>query len=103
MAGYRSLREPAVAAEPGPRHQLRQRGRSARSPIARRHHAGPARAFSLCSNRFLEEEFRTIRFQCNVTIYDADSFSYEEDTQIEIRDQADLFHHHDVNRLVRTR
>lgn len=57
----------------------------------------------ICSNRFLDEAFHTVRFQCNVTIHDADSFSYEEDTQIQIRGQADLFHHRDANRLVRTR
>ncbi|UCG71729.1 MAG: FABP family protein [Chromatiales bacterium] len=58
--------------------------------------------YGICSNQFLDQAFRTVRFQCNMTIHDADSFSYEEDTQIRIRDQADLFHHRDSNQLIRT-
>jgi hypothetical protein len=57
--------------------------------------------YGICSNQFLEREFRTVRFECSMTIHDADSFTYEEDTQIRIRGQADLFHHRDNNRLVR--
>lgn len=57
--------------------------------------------YGICSNLFLDQEFRTVRFQCNMTIHGADSFSYEEDTQIRIRGQADLFHHRDANHLVR--
>lgn len=57
--------------------------------------------YGICSNRFLDREFRTVRFECNMTIHDADSFSYEEDTQIRIPGQADLFHHRDSNQLAR--
>ena len=57
--------------------------------------------YGICSNLFMAEEFRTIRFECRVTIHDTDSFSYDEDTQIQIRGQNELFHHRDANRLSR--
>jgi hypothetical protein len=36
-----------------------------------------------------------------VTIHDDQSFSYEEDTQLKIQGQKDLFHHIDKNTLKR--
>jgi hypothetical protein len=57
--------------------------------------------YGICSNRFLKEEFRTVRFECRVVIHDTDCFSYEQDAQIQIPNQPDLFHHRDRNRLTR--
>ena len=57
--------------------------------------------YGICSNRFLDQEFKTVRYELSVTFHGADSFSYEEDTQIEIRGQAALFHHRDRNTLRR--
>lgn len=58
--------------------------------------------YGICSNRFLATEFRTVHFECHMEIHDADTFSYKEDTQLQIPSQPDLFHHRDQNRLHRT-
>lgn len=57
--------------------------------------------YGICSNKFLDEEFKTVRYELKVTIHDDESFSYEEDTQLKIKGQADLFHHIDKNTLKR--
>lgn len=57
--------------------------------------------YGICSNPFLDKEFRTVRFEYHIDIHDDDSFSYDEDTQIEIKGQAELFHHRDANTLRR--
>ncbi len=57
--------------------------------------------YGICSNPFLDREFKTVRFELKVTVHDANSFSYEEDTQIQIKGQAELFHHIDKNTLKR--
>lgn len=57
--------------------------------------------YGICSNRFLDQEFKTVRYELTVSITDRDSFSYEEDTQLEVRGQASLFHHRDRNTLRR--
>ena len=36
-----------------------------------------------------------------VTVHDENSFSYEEDTQLQIKGQSELFHHIDKNTLKR--
>lgn len=57
--------------------------------------------YGICSNRFLDIEFKTIRYELKVTIHNDGSFSYAEDTQLKIKGQADLFHHRDKNTLKR--
>lgn len=57
--------------------------------------------YGICSNKFLDKEFKTVIYELNVTIHDDQSFSYEEDTQLKIKNQADLFHHIDKNTLRR--
>ena len=57
--------------------------------------------YGICSNRFLDEEFKTVRYELVVTIHDRDSFSYREDTQLQIKGQAELFHHTDEHTLRR--
>ena len=57
--------------------------------------------YGICSNKFLAEEFRTVRFEVNITIHDKDSFSYDEDTVLQIKGQDELFHHRDSNTLQR--
>jgi hypothetical protein len=57
--------------------------------------------YGICSNRFLEREFKTVRFELTVTVHGTDSFSYDEDTQLQIKGQADVFHHRDRNTLQR--
>lgn len=57
--------------------------------------------YGICSNLFLEEEFKTVRYDLTVTVHDDGTFSYEEDTQLQIKGRADIFHHIDRNRLKR--
>jgi hypothetical protein len=57
--------------------------------------------YGICSNPFLDREFKTVRFELKVTIHDNDRFSYEEDTQLRIKDQKNIFHHIDKNTLKR--
>jgi hypothetical protein len=59
--------------------------------------------YGVCSNRFLDQEFKTVRFEVTVTIHDADTFSYDEDTQIRIKGQDQIFHHRDKNTLKRAK
>ena len=63
--------------------------------------AAGSETYGICSNKFLAEEFRTVRFEVNVTIHDKDSFSYDEDTVLQIKGQDELFHHRDSNTLQR--
>ena len=57
--------------------------------------------YGICSNQFLDKEFKTVRFELKVTIHDDQSFSYEEDTQIKMKNKAELFHHTDQNVMKR--
>jgi hypothetical protein len=57
--------------------------------------------YGICSNRFLDLEFQTVRFEMTVTIHDDDSFTYEQDTQLKLPARPDIFHHTDRNRLRR--
>ncbi len=57
--------------------------------------------YGICSNKFLDREFKTVRYELTVTVHGRDSFSYSEDTQLRIKGQAELFHHTDANTLRR--
>ena len=59
--------------------------------------------YGICSNLFLNEEFKTVKYLLKVTIHGDQSFSYEEDTQIKIKGQAEIFHHIDKNTLTRVK
>ena len=59
--------------------------------------------FGICSNPFLDEEFRTIGYEATITLHSPQSFSYREDTQIQIKGQKDIFHHVDKNILEKTK
>jgi hypothetical protein len=59
--------------------------------------------YGICSNKFLDENFRTVRYELTVTIHDETSFSYDEDTVLQIPGRADLFHHRDKNTLRRAK
>ncbi|MCO4761236.1 MAG: FABP family protein [Myxococcales bacterium] len=56
--------------------------------------------FGICSNPFLDREFRTVRYQLSVEVHDDGSWSYAEDTQMQLADDK-IFHHTDSNRLRR--
>jgi hypothetical protein len=55
--------------------------------------------FGICSNPFLDREFKTVRYEATLTIHSARVLSYEEDTHIRVKGQEGIFHHIDKNRL----
>lgn len=57
--------------------------------------------YGICSNLFLDKEFKTVKYLLKVTIHSDQSFSYEEDTQIQIKGKPELFHHIDKNTLTK--
>lgn len=57
--------------------------------------------YGIASNPFLDREFKTVRYDLKVTVNDDGSFSYEEDTQIKIKGQSEIFHHIDKNTVRR--
>ena len=57
--------------------------------------------YGICSNPYIEENFRTDSFTITVTIHDDGTWSYDEDTVMTIKGSAEPFHHRDRNRLSR--
>lgn len=53
--------------------------------------------YGICSNKFLDREFKTVRYELKLTFHDANTFTYEEDTQMKLKGRTDLFHHTDRN------
>lgn len=53
----------------------------------------------IASNPFLDQNFRTDRYRCAITLHDDDSWSYRLDTTLMVEGTA--FDHHDTNRLCR--
>jgi hypothetical protein len=62
--------------------------------------AGSA-TYGILSNPFLEAAFRTLSFRMRVTVNDDDTWSYEEDTVMQLPDRPEPFHHIDRNTLTR--
>lgn len=58
--------------------------------------------YGICSNPYLETNFRTDSFEITVTVHDDGTWSYEEDTVMQVKGQAEPFHHRDSNHLTRT-
>ena len=57
--------------------------------------------YGICSNLFLDKEFKTVRYELKFEFKDADTIHYWEDTVLQIRGQDELFHHTDENTLKR--
>jgi hypothetical protein len=57
----------------------------------------------ICQGAFLEENFRTDRFEMTVTVHDNDSWSYEETTILKIKGVKKPFDHGDKNTLHRVK
>lgn len=57
--------------------------------------------WGICSNPYLEENFRTDSFTITVTINDDGTWTYDQDTVMMIRGQTEPFHHRDVNTLTK--
>lgn len=57
--------------------------------------------YGICSNPYLEENFRTDSFTITITVHDDGTWSYDEDTVMQIKGQDEPFHHRDTHRLTR--
>ena len=57
--------------------------------------------YGICSNKFLDKEFKTVEYKLSITVHSEKSFSYKEDTVLKIKGQKKLFHHTDKNTLSR--
>lgn len=57
--------------------------------------------YGICSNRFLDREFKTVRYELHFEKRDADTIHYREDSVLRIKGLGELFHHTDENTLTR--
>jgi len=57
--------------------------------------------FGVLSSPFLDQAFKTVRYELQVDIHADGRFSYNEDTQLQIQGQDGIFHHTDANTLTR--
>jgi hypothetical protein len=57
--------------------------------------------YGIVSNLFLDREFKSVAFDAKYTIHDDNSFTYDQDLQIQVKGQSQIFHHRDGNRLYR--
>jgi len=55
--------------------------------------------YGILSNPFLDQSFRTVSYRIHVTINSDGTWSYEEEGQLQIPGNDDLFHHTDRNTL----
>ena len=55
----------------------------------------------ICSNPFLEYAFKTVEYRISVTINGDGTWSYDEDTLLEVRGKSEPFHHTDRNTLTK--
>lgn len=53
----------------------------------------------ICSNPFLDKAFKTVRFRIEVTINDDGTWSYNEDTIMDVHGKDEPFHHTDTHTL----
>jgi hypothetical protein len=58
-----------------------------------------AEVFGICSGPFLDEQFKTVRYDIELTVNEDGSFSYAQNTQLQIKGQSDIFAHTDENTL----
>lgn len=57
--------------------------------------------YGICSNPFLDAEFKIVSFTVSMNLLDGKSISYEQDTVLKLKGRTDLFHHKDRNTLNR--
>jgi hypothetical protein len=55
--------------------------------------------FGICSNPFLQTAFRTTEYRIRVTVNADGTWSYDEDTVLEVMGRGEPFHHRDRNTL----
>ena len=57
--------------------------------------------YGICSNQFLDREFRTESFEVTVTILNEKEFKYSEVTKLRIKGQNEIFLHTDENTMTK--
>lgn len=57
--------------------------------------------YGICSNVFLDIEFKTVGYELEIIIHNENSFSYEEDSQLILKGKTEIFHHKDSNTMHR--
>jgi len=60
-----------------------------------------SQTFGICSNPFLDREFRTVRYELSVELTGDGRLHYREDTQLQLAGVGEIFHHTDENTLGR--
>ena len=55
--------------------------------------------FGICSGPFLDAQFKTVRYDIELTVNGDGSFSYAQNTQLQIKGQSEIFAHTDENTL----
>jgi hypothetical protein len=63
--------------------------------------AAGSETYGILSSAFLSSAFRTLSFRIKVTVHPNDTWSYEEDTVMQLPDRDAPFHHIDRNTLTR--
>ncbi len=58
--------------------------------------------FGICSNPFLEKEFKTVRYTLHLKLVDEETLFYDEHMWLKIPSKQELFDHRDVHTLKRT-
>ena len=54
--------------------------------------------YGICSNLFLDKEFKTVRYTLNINV-SGQELSYDEDTELAMKGRKEIFHHTDKNTL----
>ena len=55
--------------------------------------------YGICSTEFLDEAFRTTNYRCDITFNDDDSWTYNIQTELQVKGREQPFDHHDTNTL----
>lgn len=59
--------------------------------------------YGICSNLFLDREFKTVSYTLKLQVPDPKTLVYEEDSEIQIKGKPTTFHHTDKNKLTKIR
>jgi hypothetical protein len=57
--------------------------------------------YGICSSRFLDQAFKTVEVHLAITINSDGTWSYKEDTVLEVQGRAEQFHHVDRHTLTK--
>jgi len=60
-----------------------------------------SQTYGICSNKFLDVEFQTVRYDVRFEFLDEDTFTYSENSQIQMKGRPKLFDHTEKNTLTR--